>query len=1033
MSRFKKSALLAVTITVIGVGTAILIAWSIAQNNRAQNRLQFNRLTERLSTELSKRVHQYEYGLRGARSLFVGSDSVDYQEFKQMVFSRDLEREFPGSLGIAFAQRVVDEQKALETFRNELILQGSPEFKFSEPGNPAALPGSILDGKIVVKFIEPYETNQAALGLDIGAEPVRREAIERAYTLNKPAITGRIRLVQADAEANGFLYLLPCFDPSLPTDTEEEKRAAFLGWTYMPIVASTALAAVEDIVDSELEYRLFDGTEASSEFLIAHSNDANSPDANAHHRENDLHASVAIEVGGRSWTLEMHPSNQFQYHSTNLIELSLVGGIAMSLLLATLVWTLSSRVDQAEVIANAMTKDLRRLAMVVERTTNAVVITDKDRRVTWCNEGFTRLTEYTFDEVLGKKPSQLLQCSETDRNTILKIRAELNAGRGFCGEILNRSKSGRIYWVNVDIQPLLDEQNELIGFLSIENDITQAKQFSERLEQERERTELALAGGKLGIWSLDIDSGRLKTDQRWAQILGYTNCPAPQALEQWVERTFEDDRPKLQLAIQRSISPTSPLDLAIRMTRPDGQFIWLQLKGQMTIPTNEARKRTLAGTVMEITESKEAELALRESEARATAMFLASNDAIMLFRDGTITDCNPQAVTMFGFQSESEIIGRLPSDFSPPFQHGGIPTLERQRDCIEQAFRDGFARFDWIHERPNGETFEVEVVLSLFKIGGEQVMQATVRDVSERRELERQLSQAQKLESIGQLSAGVAHEINTPMQCVFSNVEYLQSSLPKLFELTEGYREFYAKSSRRTGVCEDVGRLGLTSSFDRLITNIIDAVGEAADGSNRVIEIVRAMKTMSHPGTNVKVATDVNKLIRDASTIARNRWKYAAQVNLDLDDSIGTVELFPAQMSQVMLNLIVNAADAIVERIGEEPSEPGCIRMTSKKLNDGVALEIEDNGNGMPTHVLDRIFDPFFTTKDVGKGTGQGLSIAYDVVVKQHGGKISATSKIGVGTTFSIWLPLAQIAANHDAPSHSLATFQSLSSDPSLC
>ncbi len=1021
MSRFQKPALLAATIAVIGVCTAILIAWSIAQNNRAQDRLQFNRLTERLSTELSKRVHQYEYGLRGARSLFVGSETVNYQDFQNMVFSRDLEREFPGSMGIAFAQRVVDEQQVLETFRDELISQGSPEFEFSEPSNPAALPGSILEGKIVVKFIEPYVTNRAALGLDIGAEPVRREAIERAYTLNKPAITGRIRLVQADAEANGFLYLLPCFDPLLPTETEEEKSAAFLGWTYMPIVASTALAEVEDIVDSELEYRLFDGTEISSEFLIAHSKDAISPDVHAHHRESDLHASVAIEVGGRSWTLEMHPSNQFQYHPTNLIELSLVGGIAMSLLLASLVWTLSSRVDQAEVIANAMTQDLRRLAMVAERTTNAVVITDKDRHVTWCNDGFTRLTEYTFDEIQGKKPSQILQCSETDQNTISKIRTELNAGRGYCGEILNRSKSGRLYWVNVDIQPLRDDQNELIGFLAIENDITQAKQFAERLEQERERTELALAGGKLGIWSLEIDSGKLKTDQRWAEILGQTDCPASRTLDYWIDRTFEDDRTRFQLAIQRSISPSSPLDIAIRMKRLDGRVIWLNLKGQMTTHAGDTKKQTLAGTVMEITESKEAELALRESEARATAMFSSSNDAIMLFREGAIVDCNPQAVTMFGFQSKSEIVGRMPSDFSPPFQHGGKPTLEMQSEVVKKVFRDGFARFDWIHERPSGETFEVEVVLSLFKIGGEDAMQATVRDVSERRELERQLSQAQKLESIGQLSAGVAHEINTPMQCVFSNVEYLQGSLPKLFELTEGYREFYAKSSRQTGVCEDIGRLGLTSKFDRLITNIVDAVCEAADGSNRVIEIVRAMKTMSHPGTSEKVATDLNKLIRDASTISRNRWKYAAKVNLDLDDSIGTVELFPAQMSQVILNLIVNAADAIVERIGEEPTELGCIRMTSKKLNDGEALEIEDNGNGMPTHVLDRIFDPFFTTKDVGKGTGQGLSIAYDVVVKQHGGKISATSKVGVGTTFSIWLPLAQIAANHDAPSRSLA------------
>lgn len=388
MPRLKQPALLAATIAASGICIAIITSLSIAQNTRAQNRLQFNRLTDRLSAELSKRVLQYEYGLRGARSLFVGSNEVNCQEFQQMVLSRDLEREFPGSLGIAFAQCVADEAETLETFRKELISQGSPEFEFSEPAGAAPLPDSKLAGKVIVKFIEPYQANRAALGLDIGAEPVRREAIERAYIFNKASITGRIRLVQADAEAIGFLYLLPCFHPLLPIDTEAEKRDAFMGWTYMPIIASTALAGIEDIVDSELEYRLYDGTELSSDFLIAHSSDANPGDVDAIRPDKNLRASVAIQVGGRTWTLEMHPSEDFQYRPTNLIQLSLFGGSVMSLLLASPVWTLSARVDQAEVIANSMTKDLRRLAMVAERTTNAVIITDKERRVSWCNEGF---------------------------------------------------------------------------------------------------------------------------------------------------------------------------------------------------------------------------------------------------------------------------------------------------------------------------------------------------------------------------------------------------------------------------------------------------------------------------------------------------------------------------------------------------------------------------------------------------------------------------------------------------------------------
>jgi signal transduction histidine kinase len=205
----------------------------------------------------------------------------------------------------------------------------------------------------------------------------------------------------------------------------------------------------------------------------------------------------------------------------------------------------------------------------------------------------------------------------------------------------------------------------------------------------------------------------------------------------------------------------------------------------------------------------------------------------------------------------------------------------------------------------------------------------------------------------------------------------------------------------------EVNRVIQETRFDHMREEIPNAIRESREGIQRVINIVRAMKEFSHPGHEDKVGVDLNNAVCSTMTITRNRWKYAAELELDLDPDLPTLRCVPAEINQVLLNLIVNAADAIVERIGENTGQKGIITVRTRRAGGQVVIEVADTGCGIPDEIRNRIFDPFFTTKDVGKGTGQGLAICYNVVVNKHHGRLEVESTPGAGTRFIISIPLA--------------------------
>ena len=287
-------------------------------------------------------------------------------------------------------------------------------------------------------------------------------------------------------------------------------------------------------------------------------------------------------------------------------------------------------------------------------------------------------------------------------------------------------------------------------------------------------------------------------------------------------------------------------------------------------------------------------------------------------------------------------------------------------------------------------------------------------DVTERKQLETRLRLAQKMESIGQLTAGVAHEINTPIQYVGDNLHFLEEGFTSIRGVLDSYATLLRRAEAGVVAPELLRTVGSTiaeADLEYVVDEIPTAIKQSLEGIERVASLVRAMKDFSHPGTAEKQMIDLNKMIASAVTVAKNEWKYTSEVVTELDQKLPLVLCLPGELNQVLLNLIVNAAHANGDVVGKENGEKGNITVRSGVTDEWVEVDVQDTGTGISEDVQHNVFDLFFTTKEMGKGTGQGLAIAHDIIVNKHGGMLTFETEIGKGTTFVIRLPIQTVAS----------------------
>ncbi len=467
-----------------------------------------------------------------------------------------------------------------------------------------------------------------------------------------------------------------------------------------------------------------------------------------------------------------------------------------------------------------------------------------------------------------------------------------------------------------------------------------------------------------------------------------------------------EDRAQIERTIDEVVHSGMPITIKLRLCHKNGT--WRHVEAHhalMRNPSGDADGVVVVARPIDDRILAEQKLQAAYSE---TELFFQSIPSILIGLDseGKITRWNQTAAKSLGASSQS-VVGRPIYDCGIEWVHPGIKNEVERWLQTENAYRcenltilrEGKARFLGLNVRRLPPLHD-NAGASFIVVGA---------DITERKGLEDQLRQAQKLEAIGQLSAGVAHEINTPTQYVSDNVRFLKDSwqdLANLMQVGQDLRNAVSQGPVAAEVLAEFDELSKKADMEYMLKEIPSAIDQSQEGLQRIAHIVRAIKEFSHPGSTEKKGVDLNKAIETTITVARNEWKYVADLEAQFDPELGLVPCLSSELNQVVLNLIVNATHAIADRISADSGEKGKITITTRRSVPWAEIDIQDTGQGIPEEIRSRVFEPFFTTKEVGKGTGQGLALAHSVVVNLHQGQIWFDSKLGVGTTFHIRIPL---------------------------
>lgn len=573
-------------------------------------------------------------------------------------------------------------------------------------------------------------------------------------------------------------------------------------------------------------------------------------------------------------------------------------------------------------------------------------------------------------------------------------------------------KDGHVVWGLLTVSPVCDSEGNPVYVVAQIQDISKRKQAQDDLREREAQLQLLLDSTAEAIYGIDLDGKCTFSNRACLKLLGYHD-PVDMLgknMHTLVHHSHGDGSPFAveECRIYRTFSQGGA-------THCDSEVLW---KADGTsfpceywaFPVLREGKRVgCVVTFVDITARKQAEDALRRAHAQSE-LFINSVPSILIGTDvhGKITRWNLAAANTFAMSAD-QVRGQSLKDCGIRWI---APDIENEIDSW-LAMEETSRHINLPFERDGARHFlGVAIHRVLFADETSVGLLITGADITERRHLEEQLRQAQKLEAIGQLAAGIAHEINTPTQYVGDNTTFLKQSWSAISEIARAAQRI-AQECRNGGISAEatahLGQCLAEGDLDYLLEEIPNAIDQSLEGVQRVAEIVRAMKEFSHPGAEEKSALDINRAIDTTITVARNEWKYVAEMETRFDPNLPLVHCHAGEFNQVILNLLINAAHAIRQVVGDGSGGRGKIVIATKGEQHWVEISIQDSGCGIPEDIQSRIFEPFFTTKPVGQGTGQGLALAHATIVRKHGGRIWFETTVGKGTTFFVSLPVSPL------------------------
>ena len=632
-------------------------------------------------------------------------------------------------------------------------------------------------------------------------------------------------------------------------------------------------------------------------------------------------------------------------------------------------------------VANAQRK-----AVLDSATQISIIATNKDGIITVFNTGAENLLGYGAQEIIGKQTPQIFHLpSELEivsDSLSFKYGRKVTGLNVFFGYAVHEQltqvewtyvrKDGTQFPVRMTINVLRDRDGDISGLLFIAMDIAVIKRSEKALKESERKYRLLVRNLPNCVYKGYLDGSIDFFDDKIEEITGYSKEEFLLRKKNWFSLVHEDDLDYTQEKFREALRTDSSYIREYRVKSRTGDTIWIQDGGQIIYGEN-GEVEFITGAFIDITERKLAEKALHESEEKYRSLFNSGPDPIFVLDRARleILDANPVAEETYGY-SKDELTGMLFSALGPV-------------DDIYKSMSD-FEKDEWRaacivssrvqHYRKDRKPFYVRVTACPTRYKDRDAIILATTDITEALEKEAQLLQASKMTTLGEMSAGVAHELNQPLNAIKMGSEYLNMMIESGKQIPE--------------------------------KNLLEVSRQISEQVDRASEIIDCLREFGRKPDFAKEKVDINEAVRVAIGIVGQQLRLQ-NINLTLegDDGLPPILARKTRIEQVIFNLVANARDAVMRR---KEARPGAVKPAVKIRsfyeNEQVALTVTDNGSGIPQDILDKVFEPFFTTKEVGSGMGLGLSISYGIV-KDYNGNIDIQSKEGEGTTVKLTFPCA--------------------------
>lgn len=918
--------------------------------------ISFEKIADDAQDTLRDRMHSYFIALSGAAGLMSARDSVTFEEWKVHVDRMDIESNLPSILGLGYIVPVGETQ--IDAFLDEAMADGVPNIQIHP------LRGG--SEKFVIKYIEPLADNQSALGLNIAFESNRYRAAITSRATGLPQLTKQITLVQDDEEGVGFLLLLPIYSEEGPFESELDRMRTFRGWVYAPFIANSILANLNPNRVEDFEFLVYDGEISEDSLILSNVSDGE------HFARAQFKEVRELSLFGQTWTIEWRSTQWFESRVSSLLPGTVFTvGILFSALLLALFVSLSRRDEVVRSLVQQKTRDLEEQndlnASIIDTAAVAIMLIDETGIIISSNGAVKPMFNIDAAEITGQHISDLFPGYDSSflEQRIQQYR-EGSTPHSWANIIAGVRLSGEPIFVDVHVNSWNNAEGQK-RYTAIFQDFTELHRVSQELSATERRWNNALTGSNIGVFEIDLKTGKSIVSNTWKRMFGFQNVRDLDAQAAWRSGIHPDDRKTVEDADRACIlGKTTRTSTEYRFKRADGRWIWTSSVAHVTKRDSAGKALRLVGVQLDISELKNAEAALRMSEERfRKTIHDAPIGMAIVDLDGNYVQINDALSRFLGF-SAKEIVNRRPTSFTHPDDPSEFD------DVVESIANGKFQVFNkdkrFIHKDGNVIWGNVSISVQYDPDGKPANLIVQIVDITEKKEAE-----VVKNEFI----ATVSHELRTPLTSIHGALKLVLGT--KLIKIGDDARSLLKIAQ---------------SNSERLIDLVNDILDLEKLSSEKL-----PMELKEYD-----VCALVEMSIRDNSPIA-TRHEVTFELTSSEDDCRALLD--EVRFKQVMTNLLSNAVKFSPEGKSVEIS-------VARDSDQNTVVEIADHGVGIPEKFHDSIFKKFAQADSSAArkqgGTGLGLHICKQIM-EQFGGSIEFDKKRKFGASFRLVIPHSETAA----------------------